>query len=181
MPNRRNVDAVKSLEEKFRQTQTVFITDYRGLKVSDLANLRRQLRELGVDYFVAKNTLAQIAAESVGLKGLEPLLKGPTAIAFVHGEPGPVARTLSEFARISRILTLKGGVLGPQVLNAEELGQVAALAPRAQLRADLVGSVQGPLAALIGVLNGALSGVVHALEERQKQLAPAGSAPASLD
>jgi large subunit ribosomal protein L10 len=181
LPNRRNVEAVETLEEKFRQTQTVFITDFRGLKVSDLANLRRQLRELGADYFVAKNTLAQIAAESVGLKGLGPLFKGPTAIAFVHGDPGPVARTLSDFARISRILTLKGGVLGPQVINAAELGQVATLAPRAQLQADLVGSVQGPLAALIGVLNGALSGVVHALEERQKQLAPAEAEPAGSE
>ncbi len=173
MPNRRNLDTVEVLEEKFRQSPTVYLTDYRGLKVTDLANLRRQLREIGVEYVVAKNTLARIAAESVGVNGLDVLLAGPTALAFVSGEPGPAAKALLDFARVSRIMTVKGGVLGPQVLSGDDVSSVASLAPKPQLQADLVGAVQGPMANLIGVLNGALSALVHALEERSKQLEPA--------
>jgi large subunit ribosomal protein L10 len=170
MPNTRNVETVGELEEKFKKTRKIFLTDYRGLHVSELANLRKQLRELGVDYRVAKNTLTLIAAENVGIKGLEPLLKGPTAIAFASGDEVATARTLSDFARTSRILTVKGGILGTQVLNAEDVADVAKLPPTKQLQADLIGAVQGPAAALIGVLNAALGGIARALDERVKQL-----------
>lgn len=170
MPNARNLEFVKELEVKFRSTRTVFVTDYRGLKVSDLANLRRQLRELGVDFRVAKNTLALIAADRTGLTGLSALLKGPTAIAFATGDVSATAKALGDYARVSRIFTVKGGVLGTQVLSAEEVVEVAKLPPQKQLQADLIGAVQGPAAALIGVLNAAMSSLVHVLDERAKQL-----------
>jgi large subunit ribosomal protein L10 len=170
MPNTRNVESVGDLEEKFKKTRNVFLTDYRGLHVSDLANLRRQLREYDVDYRVAKNTLTLIAAEKVGVQGLGPLLNGPTAIAFANGDVAATARALTDFARTSRILTVKGGVLGSQILNADDVGEVAKLPPTKQLQADLVGAVQGPAANLLGVLNAALSGVARALEERARQL-----------
>jgi large subunit ribosomal protein L10 len=173
MPNDRNLAFVKELEVKFQSTRTVFLTDYRGLTVADLANLRRQLREVGVDFRVAKNTLALIAADRAGLKGLDALLKGPTAIAFSSGDESSTARALGDYARVSRILTVKGGILGTQVLTAEDVVEVAKLPPKAQLQADLVGAVQGPQASLIGVLNSALSSIAHALDERAKQLEPA--------
>jgi large subunit ribosomal protein L10 len=173
MPNARNLEFVKDLEVKFRNTRTVFVTDYRGLKVSDLANLRRQLRELGVDFRVAKNTLALIAADRSGLTGLGALLKGPTAIAFASGDVSATAKALGDYARVSRIFTVKGGALGSQILSAEDVVEVAKLPAKKQLQADLVGVVQGPAAGLIGVLNGALSSMVHALDERAKQLEPA--------
>jgi large subunit ribosomal protein L10 len=160
----------EDLEQRFRRCPTVFLTDYRGLKVSDLAGLRRQLRDVGVDYRVSKNTLIRIASERAGVAGLAPLLAGPTAVAFVSGDVSASARALLDYARTSRILTVKGGVLGSQVLSADDVGDVSKLSATTQLQADLVGSVQGPLASLIGVLNGALSGIVHALEERSKQL-----------
>ena len=170
MPNARNLEFVKELEIKFKKTRIVYLTDFRGLTVSDLANLRRQLREVGVDFRVAKNTLALIAADRAGLTGLSDLLKGPTAIAFASGDEAATAKALADYARVSRILTIKGGILGTQVLTAEDVADVARLPPKAQLQADLVGSVQGPAASLIGVLNGALSTVVHVLDERVKQL-----------
>ncbi len=173
VPSKRNIEAVAELEGKFRRTPTVFLTDYRGLTVAELANLRRQLREVGVDYRVAKNTLTLLAAQRAGIAGLGPMLAGPTAIAFVGGDAAAAARALTDFARTSRILTVKGGVLERQVLSGEDVQEVARLPSREQLRADLAGAVQGPLASLIGVLNGALSGIVHALEERAKQLQPA--------
>jgi len=173
MPNDRNLEFVKELEVKFQNTRTVFLTDYRGLTVADLANLRRQLRDVGVDFRVAKNTLASIAADRAGLKGLDALLKGPTAIAFASGDEATTAKALGDFARVSRILAVKGGILGTQVLTADDVVEVAKLPAKAQLQADLVGSVQGPAAGLIGVLNGALSSIAHALDERAKQLEPA--------
>jgi large subunit ribosomal protein L10 len=173
MPNKRNLQLTDELEERFRHSSTVFLTDYRGLKVSDLAALRRQLREVGVDYRVAKNTLTRIASERAGVTGLAPLLAGPTAVAFVSGDAPASARALLDFARVSRIMTVKGGFLGTHVLSADDVAEVSRLPAKSQLQADLVGSVQGPLASVIGVLNGALSGIVHALEERSKQLQPA--------
>ncbi len=173
MPNTRNVKMTGDLEEKFTHTRTVFLTDYRGLKVSDLANLRRQLRDVGVDYRVSKNTLTRIASERAGIDGLAPLLKGPTAVAFVSGDPALSARALMDYARTSRIMTVKGGILGSQILSADDVSDVSKLPATPQLQADLVGAVQGPLANLMGVLNGALSGIVHVLEERSKQLEPA--------
>ena len=173
MPNARNLEFVKELEVKFKRTRTVFLTDFRGLTVSDLANLRRQLREVGVDFRVAKNTLALIAADRAGLTGLNELLKGPTAIAFASGDEAATAKALADYARVSRILTIKGGILGSQVLTAEEVADVARLPPKAQVQADLVGAVQAPAASLIGVLNGALSTLIQVLDERVKQLEPA--------
>jgi len=173
MPNVRNIKAVEELEERFRQNPIAFLTDYRGLTVSDLANLRRRLREAGVDYRVAKNTLIQIAAKRVGLSGLEPYLAGPTAVAFTAADEIEAARALSEFARISRILTLKGGIIGRRAISSEEVSELAALPGKAQVQANLVGAVQGPMASLAGVLTNVLSGVVYALDQREKQLQPA--------
>lgn len=173
MPNRRNVEAVTELEQEFARAENVFVTDYRGLKVADLANLRGRLREAGVEYKVAKNTLTKIAAEQAGLPGLAAFLTGPSALAFVTGDEIVAAKALTDFARISRILTVKGGVIQRVVLTSADVEALAALPGQSQLRADLVGAVQGPMASVIGALNGALSGVVHALEERTKQLQPA--------
>lgn len=173
MPNPRNIESVTELEREFAKAENVFVTDYRGLKVSDLATLRDRLREAGVEYKVAKNTLTKIAAEQAGLTGLTEFLAGPSALAFVTGDEIAAAKALTDFARISRIMTVKGGVVGRLVLTSADVETLAALPGRSQVRADLVGAVQGPMASVIGVLNGALSGVVHALEERAKQLQPA--------
>jgi large subunit ribosomal protein L10 len=175
MPNARNIEFVRELENKFKKTRTVFLTDYRGLTVADLANLRRQLRDVGVDFRVAKNTLALIAANRAGLTGLGKLLTGPTAIAFAGGDEAATAKALGDFARTSKILTVKGGLLGSQILSADDVVEVAKLPPKPQLQADLVGVIQGPAAGLISVLNGALSAIVHALDERANQLEPAAT------
>ena len=170
MPNPRNVESVAKLAEEFEKSPNVLVTDYRGLKVSDLATLRNTLYGANVEYKVAKNTLTRIAAEQAGVLGLEPLLSGPTALAFVRGDEIAAARALTDFARTSRILTVKGGVISRMVLGPEEVESLAKLAPRPQLQADLVGAVQGPLAGVLGALNAALGGVARALEERAKQL-----------
>lgn len=173
MPNKKNVASVEDLEQRFRENTVILLTEYRGLKVSDLANLRRQLRDAGVDYRVAKNTLLAIAARGAGRPGMEKMLEGPTAVAFSSGDEIQAARTLADFARTSRILTLKGGMLGQQVISSEDVTQLATLPGRSQVQADLVGAVQAPLSSVYNVLNSALGSIVHALEEREKQLQPA--------
>ena len=173
MPNARNVEAVAELEARLRENSVLFLTDYRGLTVTDLANLRRQLREAGVDYRVAKNTLIDIAARRIGLTGLEPYLTGPTAVALATGNEVAAAKALTDFARISRILTIKGGVLGKHAISSEDVAELATLPSKDQVQANLVGAVQGPMANLMGVLTNALSGIVYALDQREKQLQPA--------
>lgn len=173
MPNVKNVGAVAELEAKLRENPIVFLTDYRGLTVTDLATLRRQLREAGVEFRVAKNTLIDLAAKRVGLTGLEPYLAGPTAVAFATSNEIAAARTLADFARVSRILAIKAGILGRQAISAEEVTELAALPGTEQVHANLVGATQGPMASLIGVLTNAMSGIVYALDQREKQLEPA--------
>lgn len=170
MPNPRNVQALAELEAKLRQNPVVFLTDYRGLTVADLSKLRKQLREAGVDYHVAKNTLIEIAARRLGLKGLEPYLAGPTAIALAPGSEITAARMLADFARTSRVLTIKAGVLGQHAISSEEVAELAALPGRTEVQANLVGAVQGPMAALVGTLTSALASIVYALSQREKQL-----------
>lgn len=173
MPNPKNVQEVQELEHAFATHPFVFLTDYRGMTVAELANLRRQLRQAGVDYRVAKNTLLAIAAGRVGVTGLERFLAGPTAVAFATENEIAAARALTDFARLSRNLAIKGGLLGRQVIASEEVAELAALPGKAEVKANLVGAIQGPLAGLVGVLTSALSGIVYALEQREKQLQPA--------
>ncbi|MGH2458473.1 MAG: 50S ribosomal protein L10 [Chloroflexota bacterium] len=174
MPNERSVESVTELEAKLREYPVVFLTDYRGLTVTDLANLRRQLRAAGVDYRVAKNTLLGIAAQHIGLTGLEPYLAGPTAVALAPGNEIAVAKALTDFARVSRILTIKGGVVGKHAVTGADVEELAMLPGEEQVHANLVGSVQGPLANLASLLTNALSGIVYALDQREQQLQPAG-------
>jgi large subunit ribosomal protein L10 len=173
LPSPRNIESVAELEAVFQKSPNVLVTDYRGLTVNDLANLRNRLYEANVEYKVAKNTLTLIAAKRVGVNGLEPFLAGPTALAFILGDEIAAAKVLTDFARTSRILTVKGGVVSRMALGPEEVENLAKLPGRPQLQADLVGAVQGPMAGVLGALNAALSGVARALEERVKQLEPA--------
>src|SRR6476619_7159308 len=110
MPTARKKEAVKELQDLFTKSQVLIFTDYRGLSVADITNLRRQLREKGVEYHVTKNTLTTRAAEHAGLETLGPLLDGPTAIAFVGDDIPGAAKVIGDFARTSRILHIRGGL-----------------------------------------------------------------------
>jgi len=170
LPSARNIESVAELEAVFQRSPNVLVTDYRGLSVTELANLRTRLYEANVEYKVAKNTLTLIAAKRTGVNGLEPYLAGPTALAFIFGDEIAAAKVLTDFARTSRILTVKGGVVSQMALGPEEVDNLAKLPGRPQLQADLVGAVQAPMAAVLGAINAALSGVARALDERVKQL-----------
>jgi large subunit ribosomal protein L10 len=170
MPTPRKSAEIDELEKKLREASGTIVADYRGLSVAELGALRAQLRPSGVEFRVAKNTLTQIAAKRAGIEGLDQFLVGPTAIAFAGDDIAAAARVLGDFARTSRILTIKGALLGTLTLSADEVGSLAKLEPKPVLQATLAGTIQGPLAGFVGLLNGALASLAYTLEARADQL-----------
>jgi len=163
------VAAVEQIREELEASQAVFVTDYRGLKVSQMTELRRKLREVGTDYKVVKNTLTRRAAAEADVQALEPLLVGPTAVAFAKQDPVATAKTLSEFAKESRILEIRGGLLEGKLLAVEDVQALADLPPREVLLAQVVGGIQAPIAGFVSVLQGTLRSLVYALNAVREQ------------
>jgi large subunit ribosomal protein L10 len=143
---------VDLLTERIRGCETMIVTDYRGLSVGQVADVRAQLREAGATFHVAKNTLARIAAREADKASLVDLLAGPTAITFVADDPAAAAKKLSEIARQTRILTVRGGYMEGRMLSAAEIGQLADLPPRDVLRAQVLGAVVSPMQSAYNVL-----------------------------
>ncbi|MFV0634080.1 50S ribosomal protein L10 [Demequina sp.] len=138
------VAAVKELADKFRASNAVVITEYRGLSVPQLAELRGKLRGAAT-YTVAKNSLTALAAKDAGVEGLDDLFVGPTAIAFVTGDPVEAAKGLKGFAKENDKLVIKGGVLEGNVLSAEEINKLADLESREVLLAKAAGAMKASL------------------------------------
>ena len=151
-PRPEKVAVVNEVRERFESSDAALLTEYRGLTVKALADLRRQLRPAGAEYKVYKNALVRFAAQQMGVEPLDPLLTGPTAIAFVHGDAAAVAKTLRNYARTNQHLVLKGGLLGGTVLTAEHVHALAELPTRDVLLAQLAGAFQAPLATMAGLL-----------------------------
>ncbi|MDU0349334.1 50S ribosomal protein L10 [Actinomyces sp. MRS3W] len=136
--------AVAQLADKFREANAVLLTEYRGLSVADLKELRRSLAG-NAEYTVAKNTLAAIAARRVGLDAIVDDLKGPTALTFVTGEPVEAAKALRDFAKDNKNLIVKGGVMDGNALSADEVNKLASLESREVLLAKAAGAVKASL------------------------------------
>lgn len=151
-PRPEKVAVVDEVRSRLSSSNGALLTEYRGLKVSELAALRRSLAEAGGDYKIYKNTLVRRAAAELGLAELDPLLVGPTAIAFVDGDAVSVAKSLRDFARGNPSLTIKGGVLGSSVLSAADAGALADVAPREVVLAQLAGALAAPLQKMAGLL-----------------------------
>jgi len=172
VPNlERKQQQVDALAEQLSRAALTVLADYRGLNVAEMTALRRRLREVDAEFHVAKNTLIRRAAERLGYAALVPYLVGPTGLAFGYGEAPALAKTITEYARTSRILTVKAAVLGDQVLPPEELNRLAELPSRSELLARVVGGFQAPLYSLVAVLSGTLRSLVAVLEARRQQLA----------
>ena len=151
-PRREKVAVVEEVRQRLDRSDAVIVTEYRGLKVKDLANLRRTLAPLGGEYRVYKNTLARIAARHGQREGFEDLLNGPTGLAFVRGDAVAVTKTLRDFARANPLLVIKGGLLGSSVLTSAATTALADLPPREQLLARLAGALAAPLQTMAGLL-----------------------------
>lgn len=151
-PRPEKVALVGEVRERLTGSDAALLTEYRGLKVADLARLRQTLGQVGAEYKIYKNTLVRFAAADLGLDGLDGLLEGPTAIAFVKGDASEVAKVLREFARTNPALVVKGGVLGRATLSAGQAAQLAELPSREVLLARLAGSLAAPMRQLAGLL-----------------------------
>lgn len=154
--------AVAELKDKFSSADAVVLTDYRGLTVANLKDLRRSLGQ-DATYAVAKNTLTTIAAREAGIEGLDEQLVGPTAIAFVNGDVASVAKGLRDFAKANPLLIIKGGVMDGRVLNADEVKKLADLESREVLLAKLAGAMQANLQRAVFMLAAPLSQAARAL------------------
>ncbi len=180
-PRPEKVAVVEEVRERLSSSNGALLTEYRGLKVSDLAALRRSVVEAGGEYKIYKNTLVRRAAAELELTELDPLLVGPTAIAFVDGDAVAVAKSLRDFARSNPNLTIKGGLLGTKVLSAADAGALADVAPRDVILAQLAGALVAPLQKMAGLLQALprnfAYGLSALLEKREKD-APAEAAPA---
>jgi large subunit ribosomal protein L10 len=161
---------VDTLADQLSRAKVAVLADYRGLSVSDITAFRRRLRDANAEFHVAKNTMTRRAAERLGKSDLVPYLVGPTGLALGYGDEAAVAKAVTEFARTSRILTVKAAMLGDRVLAPDEVGRLADLPGREQLLAQVVVGFQAPIAGLVNVLNGTLRGLVGVLEARRRQL-----------
>lgn len=140
------------------------MTDYRGLRVSESQALRRKLRDAGSDYKVVKNTLFELAAKDAGDSGLEGLLAGPTAVAFVHTDPVAAAKAVVDFAREHKAMSIKGGYMDGQIYDVNQIQALSKIPPKDVLIAQLLGSIQSPISGLVGTLQGVMSNLVYTLQ-----------------
>ena len=156
---------IEELEGEMREATALIVTDYRGLSVSAISGVRNGLRPLDATFRVSKNTLARIAAERVGTDGLADLLTGPTAIEFCKGDPAAVAKKLSDVARETRILRLKGALVEGQALDEAGVRRLATLPSREALQAQVVGVVAAPLQGLVTLISAAPREFVVVLDQ----------------
>jgi large subunit ribosomal protein L10 len=171
MPRPEKVQQVELLTDRLRAAKVAVLTDYRGLTVGQMQDLRRRLRAQNVEYRVVKNTLARRAAVQAGHPEFQDLLRGPIAIAFGYEEVAAPARVLTDFARQTRLrLEIVGGLVEGRVLDAERTRQIADLPPREILLAQLLGTVQGPVAQLVGAVQVPVQQLVGLLQAYRERL-----------
>lgn len=151
-PRPEKVAVIAEVTEKIGAAEAVLLTEYRGLRVGQLAALRAALRPAGAEYKVYKNTLVRRAAHQAGLGELTDQLTGPTAIAFVDGDVAAAAKALRDFAKANPLLVVKGGSLGGKTLSAADVQALADLPSRDVLLAQLAGAFQAPMVKLAGLL-----------------------------
>lgn len=156
--------------EKLRKSQAVIVTEYRGLSVKQLQDLRRDLRGSESEMVVAKNTLMGRALQQVGMAEPETLLKGPTAFTFCYKDVAAPAKSLGKWARDTKILVVRGGIIGRSSFDEQGVTQLSELPSREQLIGQVVGVMSAPLSGLVNVLNGTLRGLVNVLNARMQQL-----------
>ncbi len=171
MSREKKVQIIDQLQGVLATCSIGILTDYRGLSAPEMTELRRSLRELGVEYRVIKNTLARFAAERAGKNELVSFFEGPTAIAFSYSDIIEPAKALADYIRTSRsTLNIKGGFLGDRLLTLKEVMTLSTLPPREVLLAKVMGGMQAPIIILLSRLATPLIGLMNVLQARIKQL-----------
>lgn len=160
---------VEELNEKFNQANSLVFTDYLGLDVAQMTELRAKLREEGVDYKVVKNTLAKIAAEKSGLDEVKDYFRGPTAVAFGMEDAVSPARVLVDFAEENDVLDIKAGYLNGEIISQEKVNSLADIPDKEVLLSKVLAGMQAPLTGLVNVLQGGTRDLVQVLKQIQEQ------------
>ncbi len=173
MPKPDKIEKVERLKEKFEPRSAVILTEYRGLSVEEISNLRTELSKRDVEYRVIKNTLAKLAVEGTPYEELAPWLEGPVAAAFVDGDPSAAAKALLDYSRTNPVLKLKGGMLSGKLLDAAQVRALATLPTREVLLGRLAGSLRSPVARLHNFMSSPARNLAYVLAQvaDQKQQA----------
>jgi large subunit ribosomal protein L10 len=166
---------VADYADSLSRSRAMILTDYRGLTVANITQLRQNLREVDGTYRVVKNSLFQRALEEAGLPVPTEHLEGPLAVGFCFGDTPPVAKALVDFAKGLDVLQIKGAILGTEILDAQGVKGLADLPPRDVLRAQLVAAVQGPMSSLVSVLAAPMREIVQVLKARSEQVQEAAA------
>lgn len=160
---------VEALSAQFEASPDFYLTDFSGLDVARMTELRRRLRSAGVKYLVVKNTLAQRALAARKVEGLDEHLAGPTGLVLAGADPLGAAKVISEFAREFEKPAVKAGLIDGRTVTAAEVARLATLPSRDVLLSQLAGTLQAPMAQFAGVMNGLLMQMVGALEALKAQ------------
>jgi len=162
---------VSELHKRVEQFKAAVLTNYRGLNVEQMTQLRQRLREEKISYNVVKNTMMKLACKGTHLEKLTDAFEGPTAIAIAYGDPIPLAKILSEFQKTQPALEIKACVIEGKVASPAEMKALASMPPREVMFAQVLGGIQAPGSQLAGVILSAIQQVLGALQARAEQLA----------
>ena len=180
-PRPEKVAVVNEVKTRIEDSDATLLTEYRGLTVSDLANLRSELRKNGAEYKIYKNTLVRFAVRDLDLTDLEESLTGPTAVAFIKGDAAAVAKALRDFAKTNPKLIVKGGVLGTKTLTAKDAAALAELPSREVLLSQLAGLFAQPMQQFAGLLQAMPRNMAYGLKALvDKKIAGGESLPAPV-
>ncbi len=168
MPTDRKIGQVEEIKKLIEEATVAISTDYTGMSVDDMNDLRRALREHGVIYRIVKNRLTELAADAAGKPEIKEIVQGPTGVAFGFGDPVEPARAIADFLKANTRSTLKvrAGIMGDRPLSESDVEHLASLPSRDQLIAQLMGQLQGPMSGLAYVLNAPVNGLATVLQRK---------------
>lgn len=177
--------AIAEIATHIDESEAIFAVDYRGITVAQVAELRTKLREADATFKVVKNSLTERAADQVGAEALKDYLAGPTALTFVRGDIAVAAKAVADYARATQLLPFKGGMMGSEAIDSEQIRSLSRLPSREVLYGQLVGVVASPIGGLVRSLGALVGGLAVALgqvrEKRESGEIPAGEAPALVE
>ena len=169
MPNAKNIKKVDELTEKLERAKGVYLTDYIGLNVQDITDLRREFYENDVEYLVTKNTLLKIAANNSNLNDLDSVLNGSTAVAFSYEDPTSPARVIKKFTKDNDLPKVKGIVIDGELIDGSEFDRIANLPTKEESLAKFVSLLQSPLLKLIWALKSPMSDMTNMLNNLKEK------------
>ncbi len=169
MPNEKNIQSVQDLTKKLSKAKSIYFTDYLGLNVENITQLRAELYKESIEFYVAKNRLIKLAADEVNIKGIEEFLTGPTALAISYDEPAAPARVLKKFKKDNEKPTIKGILFEGEILKGEEFNRIANMPSKNQLLATLAAMLMSPLTKFVSMLNSPMSDLAGALNSLKQK------------